>query len=347
MKFAVGYQLPEEDEEPLVDIVRDFRDHIHEVYFPWLDMPSGRSPMSARDGAADWQAQPRLEADLRALKDMGVRLDILFNANCYGRQSLAVSLANRVGSVVAHLLDTVGLDAVTTTSPFIARTIQEHFPQLDVRASVNMRIGTVKGMSYLADLFDSFYLQREYNRDLDRIRELKAWADAHAKGLLCLVNSGCVNFCSAQTFHDNLVAHDREVDPAGALPGFDPHVCWGLLRNRANWPVVLQSTWIRPEDLHRYEGLFEEVKLATRVHARPRAVIDAYARGRHRGNLLDLLEPNFSRALAPYILDSERFPDDWFERTSGCGRQCDRCDYCAKTLDRLLVDARDAETAPL
>lgn len=34
MKFAVGYQLPDEGEEPLVAIVRDFRDHIEEVYFP-------------------------------------------------------------------------------------------------------------------------------------------------------------------------------------------------------------------------------------------------------------------------------------------------------------------------
>ena len=42
MRFAVGYQLPEEGEETLVDIVRDHRERIAEVYFPWLDMPSGR-----------------------------------------------------------------------------------------------------------------------------------------------------------------------------------------------------------------------------------------------------------------------------------------------------------------
>jgi len=337
MKFAVGYQLPEEDEEPLVDIVRDFRDHIHEVYFPWLDMPSGRSPMSTRDGAADWQAQPRLEADLRALKDMGVRLDILFNANCYGRQSLAVSLANRVGSVVAHLLDTVGLDAVTTTSPFIARTIQEHFPQLDVRASVNMRIGTVKGMSYLADLFDSFYLQREYNRDLDRIRELKAWADAHAKGLLCLVNSGCVNFCSAQTFHDNLVAHEAEISDTVNIQGWNPSQCWNYFGDRTHWPSLLQNSWIRPEDLHHYEGLFAVAKLATRMHASPRRVVQAYCTGRYRGNLLDLFEPNHTPAIAPYVIDNTRFPDDWFEHTTRCDKRCHACDYCAAVLDRVLV----------
>jgi len=44
MKFAVGYQLPEEDRENIVDIIEDFKEYIGEVYFPWLDMPSGRSP---------------------------------------------------------------------------------------------------------------------------------------------------------------------------------------------------------------------------------------------------------------------------------------------------------------
>jgi len=341
MRFAVGYPVVA-GAEPFADVVADYRDQIAEVYFAWPGDPSGRPA-----GPAETPPEA-MQDDLRELREMGVGLDVLFNANCYGAEAAGRALADRVISVLDRLDRLVGgADAATTTSPAVAWIVRKHFPRVEVRASVNMRIGTVQGMAYLADRFDGYYVQREHNRDLEQLARLRAWADAHGKRLHLLANSGCLAFCSGQTFHDNLVAHDREVDPAGALPGFDPHVCWGLLRNRANWPVVLQSTWIRPEDLHRYEGLFEEVKLATRVHARPRAVIDAYARGRHRGNLLDLLEPNFSRALAPYILDSERFPDDWFERTSGCGRQCDRCDYCAKTLDRLLVDARDAETAPL
>ena len=39
MKFAVGYQLADEGEESLVEIVERFRRQIDEVYFPWLDMP--------------------------------------------------------------------------------------------------------------------------------------------------------------------------------------------------------------------------------------------------------------------------------------------------------------------
>jgi hypothetical protein len=66
MQFAVGYQLAEDDEQPFSEMLGDFRQQVGEVYFPWLDMASGRSPMTNRAGFVDWNAQQRLESDLRA-----------------------------------------------------------------------------------------------------------------------------------------------------------------------------------------------------------------------------------------------------------------------------------------
>lgn len=339
MKFAVGYQLCEEEgEEPCTTWIREYRDHIAEVYFPWGDLPSGRSALSTRRGYTDWTAQARLEADLREFRSLGLRLDLLFNANCYGAQAMSRRLEAQVASVLDHLGRAVGgVDTVTTTSPAIARTVKTHYPDVEVRASVNLRIGTVQGMSHATGLFDGFYVQRDYNRDLDRIRALKAWADANGKRLYLLANSGCLAFCPAQTFHDNLVAHESEVAETANIEGWNPHLCWSLLKDRVHWPAVLQSTWIRPEDLHHYDELFPVVKLATRMHARPRLVMHAYARRRHPGNLLDLLEPGFSHAFAPWVVDNSRFPADWFERTTTCTRNCPACTYCRQVLDQILL----------
>lgn len=340
MKFSVGYQLADRDEESFVDVVRDMLPHVAEVYFPWADMPSGRAAMASRRGYTDWTARERQEEDLVALRQMGVGLNLLFNANCYGGQAVSEFLRNKVASVLEHLGERVGGPlSVTTTSPAIAYTIKEHFPEVEVRASVNMRIGTVAGMIHLADVFDGYYVERDYNRDLPHIGRLKAWADGAGKRLFFLANSGCLAFCSNQTFHDNLVAHEQEVDETRNVPGWTPHACWRLLKDRANWPLLLQATWIRPEDLHRYAGLFDTVKLATRMHARPRMVIEAYAAGRYAGNLLDLFEPGFGPALAPYVIDNSRFPADWFDRSAACGRTCERCTYCAEVLEKVLVRA--------
>lgn len=338
MKFAVGYQLPGEDEEPLVDIVRDFREHIAEVYFPWADMPSGRAALATQGGYTDWTAQAGLEEDLAAFKQMGIKLDLLFNANCYGGRAVSRWLENQVRSVMDYLGHRLGgVEIATTTSPFIARTLKQHYPEVEVRASVNMRIGTIKAMQYLADLFDTFQFQRDYNRDLAHLRELKAWADAHGKGLVMLANSGCLYLCSGQIFHDNLVAHEAELDETRNVEGWVPHTCWRYLADPNNWVGILQNTWVRPEDLHHYEDLFEVVKLATRMHARPRLVIDAYVNRSFRGNLLDLMEPGFGPALAPYIIANERFQENWFERTSSCDHRCHACDYCSRVLEQVLV----------
>ena len=337
MRFAVGYQLPEEDEEPLTRIVEDFADRIAEVYFPWLDMPSGRSPMTARDGFVDWGAQARLEADLQAFRRLGVKLNLLLNANCYGGESLSQALANRVCSIIGRLLETVSLDAVTTSSLAIAHTVGEHFPAIDVRASVNLRIGTVKGAEYVADLFDSLNLQREYNRDPERIAEMRARAEANGKALHFLANSGCASFCSGQVFHDNLVAHEAEIAQTLNVADWNPMACWRYFPDRRHWVALLQNSWVRPEDIHHYEEWFPVAKLATRMHAHPRRVIQAYCEGRYAGNLLDLLEPSHGPLIAPHVIDNARFPADWFERTSTCSKRCHDCEYCASVLDQVLV----------
>ncbi len=339
MKFSVGFQLYEGEEEPFSEIVSDYRDDISEVFFAWQDIPTGRGAVSTLHGYTDWDAQKRTEEELRKIKAMGIKLDLLLNGNCYGEYALSEKLANTVCSVLAHLECCVGgVDIVTTASLAIAHTVKRFFPSIEVRASVNMRIGTVKGMQYLADLFDSFHVQRDYNRRLSHLSELKVWADQNEKKLILLANSGCFSFCSGQSFHDNLVAHESEICEVNNLSNFNPYVCFRMLKKRENWQMLLQNTWIRPEDLHHYEGLFDTVKLATRMHALPALVIGAYSRGYHCGNLLDLFEPGFGPAVAPFIIDNGAFPEDWFETTSTCSGKCSACTYCSRVLERVLVD---------
>lgn len=339
MKYSVGFQLYENGEEPFSRIIDTYKEHISEVFFPWQDFATGRSAVATRHGYTDWTAQERTEEELFAIKNMGIKLDLLFNANCYGEYSISEKLANSVISVIEYL-DGIGcgVDIITTASLAIAHTVKKHFPKIEVRASVNMRIGTVKGMEYVKDLFDSFHVQREYNRNLEHLKALKAWADANGKKLVMLANSGCFKDCSGQIFHDNLVAHESEICEVKNLDDFMPYVCWRALKDKNNWHMLLENTWVRPEDIHNYEEIFDTVKLALRMHSLPGMVIDAYARRRYIGNTLDLFEPGFGRALTPFIIDNTAFPEDWFERTTKCDKQCHTCGYCKNVLEKVLID---------
>ena len=286
--------------------------------------------------------QVKTEDELRKIKALGVKLDLLFNANCYGEYALSEKLANTVISTIEYLNDTVGgIDIVTTASLAVAHTVKKHFPKIEVRSSVNMKIGTVKGMEYVKDLFDSFHIQREYNRDLNHIKELKTWADENGKKLVMLANSGCFKDCSGQIFHDNLVAHESDICETKNIEGFLPYVCWRALKDSDNWHYLLENTWVRPEDIDNYEGIIDTVKLATRMHALPGAVIDAYCRRSFYGNTLDLFEPGFGTALAPFVINNKAFPKDWFTKTSTCDKICHRCGYCKEVLRQVLFNTEE------
>lgn len=130
IKYSVGFQLYDNGEEPFSEIVRSYVEHISEVFFAWQDISTGRSAIATRHGYTDWSAQARTEEELRRIKGLGVRLDLLFNGNCYGEYAISEKLANTVISVVEYLeYIGCGVDIITTASPAIAHTVKKHFPQ--------------------------------------------------------------------------------------------------------------------------------------------------------------------------------------------------------------------------
>ena len=338
MDFAVGYRHVSEGER-FSSAVLD-QPAVKEVYFPWVEEPSGRPKLGYGEGDDAETVCDVLHDELTALKAGGIRLDLLLNANCYGAEAMSAKLE-------AHVIDVLSVlvgwgtkpDVVTAASPFVARTVKRVFPEIEVRASVNMRLMTVQAMAYLAPWFDSYYIGRDVQCNLDTVRRAADWCHAHGKKLGILANSGCLRNCPWQTNHDNHIAHSDAALSVPAAKDFNPHLCWTLYRDPKNFPEILKATWIRPEDLPRYEGTVDFVKLATRQHASPRMVIEAYARGEFRGNLLDLLEPGFSPAFRPRFIDNAAFPPDWFERTGSCARECTGCGYCENIFGRLTKTA--------
>lgn len=299
MKFSVGYQCTD---APFIEEIIKNKEQIGEVYFSWADYPNGRNSQLCQKGLTAQEAQARQAADLQRLSEAGIPLNLLFNAMCYGKNAQARAFFEGIGDTLDQLQRAYGVASVTTTSPLIARFIKDNFDGVEVRASVNMSIGTVEGMDYAKDLFDSFYLKRELNRDFAAIKALKAWCEAHGKKLYALANSGCLNYCSAHVFHDNLVAHEQQIarmDNGYAFEG----LC--RLHLKENPVAILErSSFIRPEDVSLYEEFFPMMKLATRVSPMPIRILRAYLKGGYSGSLPDLLEPNHSGIFYPRLLEN-------------------------------------------
>ena len=299
MKFTVGLQYTD---DAFLDCILENREHIAEVYFAWGDFPNGRSNQLQNAQYTPWELQQRQMQVLQRLAEGGLGMNLLFNANCYGEDSQSRAFFHRIGQTVEYIAQSYGLQSVTTASPLIAKFIQCNFPEIGVRASVNMEIGTVQGMDYLAEYFDGYYMKRELNRDLEAVETLSTWCAENGKKLHMLANSGCLNHCSAHNFHDNLVAHEHQIakmDNAYQFGG----ICREYLRQESHYRALIEDTnFIRPEDIYKYEPYFETAKLATRIHRNPSMVLRSYIRGRYSGNILELLEP--AHSIYPYIVEN-------------------------------------------
>lgn len=339
MKYSIGYQLPDEFDS-VSELVHDYKEHISSVYFS----PPGKN--SARS-SIDVQDTDLMMEELAYIRyELNTPLVMLYNANCYGEQAISDVFYKDIFQTVEYMLKNIGITDITTTSPFVAKTIKKEFPDIKICASVNMWIGTVQAMEYLGENFDSYYIQREHNRNFNRIKEMSDWCKKNNKQLKLLANSGCLYTCPFHTFHDNLVAHEEGVTLYQNAMSDKPSPCWDLMSTYNTITAAatfLKESWIRPEDMHHYENYFSEAKLATRMHSNPRRVVSAYVRGRFPGNMLDLTEPSFSRRFENHILDATKFPQDWFDKTINCSKNCNTCGYCENAAKDMLVSKIDLE----
>ncbi len=330
MRFSVGYRA-----DPVFrEAVLSHPGVVTEVYFAWPGIASGRTGQ----GGSAVGREASLLSDLRVYASRGLSLNLLLNGNCYGRQSLSRSFHSQVGEVLEYLRAEVGVSSVTTASPVMARFVRLNFPEVEVRGSVNLGIGTEAALEHLDGLFDAVYARRELNYDLGGLTALREACVRRGLRLLVLANSGCLNDCPARTFHDNLVAHENEIaemDNAFAFEGLC-HQRLSTAEGRAE--LLRHSNAIRPEDVWRYESLCDGMKLATRASRQAATIVDAYATGRHSGNLLDLTEPSYSAHYRPYVLSGDRLPSDYWERRTGCGGSCAGCGWCRDALRAALVD---------
>ncbi len=295
LKFSIGYQLP--DRQIISDIVDDYSDDIDEVYFPWLGVSGGRGVSIVNE-----DDQRVMECELERINSYGVRLNMLWNAACYGSRSLSFELQQMVDGAVRRMLDTAGLHSLTTASLFIASHVKKNYPSIDVRASVNMGVGTIPAIKCLEKYYDSFYMRRELNRFPEKVAELHQYCASRDKRLYLLANSGCLRECPAHLFHDNLVAHEAEIAREDNCWNGFRGVCWSYLSDPANKDAfVTESTWVRPEEIDVYNGIVDGVKLATRVHNNPEMVVASYVKRKCEGNILSLMEPDFSSL---YVLEN-------------------------------------------
>ena len=336
-RFAFGYYFGKRQGFSFRRLAEQYAPFLQEVYFPWPGL------LSAREiGGDPGPLRKQVIDDMRFCRSKGLKLDLLINATCYGDK--AFTEKQRL-DYFANLkeMDKAGImpEIITTTSPYIAAIAKKFNASIDRRASVNMRLLSTIAMEYVSDDFDSFYLCRDLQRDLETVKTFAAWGRKNGKKICMLANSGCLRFCPWQTFHETLLAHNfQHIQKEMPVVDLPPTLCVGFIQSK-QVEEILRASWIRPEDLHQYDPYISVFKLSTREADRPDLILKAYTSGTFDGDLLKILDPGFSFFLRPYMFDNKAFPKEWSEgKIAGrCASNCTHCGKCTEVIK--LIYKRD------
>lgn len=336
-KYAVGYDW--NIKGGFTAMVEPYLPTVKEVFFSWPGMVSGRNVHLEKSVEASLE---QLAEDLAWCRKNGIELDLLFNANCYGEDAFTEKLRLQVYDVMGELgRRNLFPEIVTTTSQYIAKVLKVRYPQLEIRASVNMRLEATKSMEFIADIFDSYYICRDIQRDRRILAHFSDWCKARGKKLCMLVNSACLRCCPVQIWHDNYLCHKPWLaEEQEFILHYQYRLCGRVLDKLEAASEVLRMSWIRPEDIHYYEPYVSAMKLATRSTPHPELMLKAYAEGHWNGDLLAILgaeNPHFT-------IDNSSFPANWVLSgiAQNCALNCTNCGKCQQVLDRVLRK-RDAQ----
>ncbi len=179
-------------------------------------------------------------------------------------------------------------------------------------------------------------LDRSLNRNLDQLAETtrKCRQSFPDLKLELLANEGCLPYCPFKLSHDAYIALGNQSGQDCTCQLNRELGCMRLVDEQPH--RILQSPFIRPEDVDLYLCHVDTIKLCGRTLGSGflERLIRAYLQRSYDGNLLDLLDS--LQWLAPELyVDNASLSFDFANMLSVCNKQCDSCGFCKEMFDSI------------
>jgi len=314
-KYSIGYN----HDPAMIELIKAAKDNLSGFYFPIPSefMGSGRALKQ------DKSYKEEINKIIKTCNESNVKSELLINPSCEGKKTCDKEQISKVVDYVKELKQK-GLKSVIVTNPVYIPELKKL--GIEIETSVNCYVKTVEHAMFLKDLgADIITIDRDINRDLDLIKEIKEKTGLKIK---MLVNEGCLRNCPFRKIHFNMISHFCDTNE------FDKRSCITLIKKHPE--KIFSIPFVRPEDIKYYKGLVDYFKLATRTMAAGKAalILDAYINEKFDGDLLFLLS---TKTLFDYFTDINNqilSENNFFEKLSNCRDKCESCNYCRNLLKK-------------
>jgi collagenase-like PrtC family protease len=249
-----------------------------------------------------------------------------------------------------RLLDAGVLDGLIFADSYLLTALGDAAPavvaRLEAIPSVNFSIDSMGKLIALMDLVAAngfrlpgkITLDRELNRRPAELALLstkirRRWPMVKIE---LLANEGCLMHCPFRSTHEALIAATNNATRSDGH--FDTQRLNGDLACRRQLTQsphrILSSPFIRPEDVHRYEGSADLIKVCGRTLGTGflQRLVKAYVQGHYRGNLLDLLDAAHWMS-DRWDIANGNIPEDFLDILSTCEQECAVCNFCRTYFD--------------
>ena len=249
---------------------------------------------------------------------------------------------------IAHLDNAVGIKGIVLSDMYLLRALDrtghEIIPDLEAVPGINAMLDSPEKIFAFFELLDLCRFKfparivpdRALNRNPGRLAALsKAVKDFNPDiRIELLANEGCIHQCPFKPSHDAHIAlSNTGLVKENTFQMNQTIGCQDYFNLRPHG--FLKSPFIRPEDIHHYQGIADGIKLCGRTRGVRflKRCIRAFIDGSFDGNLLDLMDT--PEVLArQYHIDNIRLGDQFFTTLTSCTKTCKPCRICAELFNR-------------
>ncbi len=274
----------------------------------------------------------------------GIDFNYTLNASTLQNREFTPSGIADIQSFLARIHE-AGVRNLTVTLPALMEIAVKSGYDFSIKVSTISQVTNAEKAAFYKRLgADRLVVDESINRDFRNLERIRR---RFGEKVELIVNVVCYKNCVYRMPHYNQMSYDSVKLADQTSYDYFGHRC--VLQRFASIANLMKLNWIRPEDLHYYNGIgIDRFKLQGRqavVKGDPIRALEAYFSESYDGDLMELLDMFDPTTHFRIPMDNKKldgFIAPFVKNDHFCRNDCQSCGYC-ETFARKVIDYPAAE----